>query len=168
MKLFSTVLEREVDKLHKNNVRLRVIGDRQRFDNRLLASIEQAELLTENNTALTLVLAVNYGGRWDITQAVQRIAQSVAKGDIKPEAITPDHISSCLSLYDLPEPDLFIRTSGELRISNFLMWQLAYAELYFTDTLWPDFNRQAFMQALQSYQLRDRRFGLTAEQILNA
>jgi len=168
MKLFRTTLESEVDKLHKNNVRLRVIGDRTCFDNGLLSLVEQAELLTENNRALTLVFAINYGGRWDITQAAKRLARAVESGKLTADAITADHVAAYLELADLPEPDLFIRTSGELRISNFLMWQLAYSELYFTDTLWPDFDRDAFLVALKQYQSRQRRFGLTAEQVLSA
>jgi len=168
MKLFRTTLESEVDKLHKNNVCLRVIGDRNCFDKNLLGLVEQAEVLTKNNTALTLVFAINYGGRWDIAQATQRIARAVEQGVLQADAITADHVASYLELADLPDPDLFIRTSGELRVSNFLIWQLAYAELYFTDVLWPDFDRETFLIALKDFQKRQRRFGLTSEQMLNA
>ena len=162
MGLFMEALKKEVAKLHKNNVRLFIIGNRKQFGEALCAEIEAAENLTQHNTGLTLTIAANYGGRWDILQAVnamQKANPSMA-GEYTEEALTP-----YLSMHYAPEPDLFIRTGGEKRISNFLLWQLAYSELYFTDTLWPDFDDQAFEQAIQSYQQRERRFGRTSEQL---
>jgi len=165
MNLFMSALEQEIKKLHQNNVRLRVVGDRSPFSTDLQQTIEKSERMTCNNTGLTLVIAANYGGRWDINQAVQVVARQVAEGQLKPEDIGPDAIAPYLCSHDLPEPDLFIRTSGEQRISNFFLWQLAYTELYFTDTLWPDFDGEAFETALLSYASRQRRFGQTGEQV---
>lgn len=165
MNLFMSALEQEAKKLHQNNVRLRVIGDRTPFSAELQRTIGKSERMTRNNTGLTLVIAANYGGRWDLAQAVQAVARRVAEGQLRPEDIDSHAIGSCLCLNDLPEPDLFIRTSGEQRISNFLLWQIAYTELYFTDTLWPDFDRAAFEAALHSYASRQRRFGQTGEQV---
>jgi len=165
MDLFMTALEREVAKLHERGVRLRVVGDRNAFAPALQERIEKAETLTCNNQRMTLVIAANYGGRWDIADAARRLAQRVASGEITPNDITVDNISSEISLADLPEPDLFIRTGGEQRISNFLLWQLAYTELYFTPLLWPDFDEQAFEAALNDFSQRQRRFGKTGEQI---
>lgn len=164
MGLFMEALKREVVKLHQNHIRLVMIGDRSRFDPQLLKEIHDAEKLTQHNTRLTLTIAANYGGRWDIHQAVQRMVQA------KPESVdgfSENDLSSYLSMSFAPEPDLFIRTGGEKRISNFLLWQLAYTELYFTDTLWPDFDEQAFNLALQSYRHRERRFGRTSEQVMS-
>ncbi len=166
--LFLTALEREIKKLHEGNVRFRVIGDIERFGRKIATRIRQAELLTKNNTALTLTVAANYGGRWDIANATRALAQRVAAGEIKTEDITPESLAPHLSLPDCPEPDLFIRTGGEQRISNFLLWQLAYTELYFTPVLWPDFDRAQFEQALASFAARERRFGMTGEQIESA
>lgn len=162
MGLFMQALKREVDKLHKNNIKLIMIGDRGRFDAALVDQINAAEQLTANNTALVLTIAANYGGRWDVLQAVNKmhLAAPELAGVYKEEHLTP-----FLSMNYAPEPDLFIRTGGEKRISNFLLWQLAYTELYFTDTLWPDFNEEAFNLAIQSYQNRERRFGRTSEQL---
>lgn len=165
MDLFVSSLEKEVKQLHKNGVSLQFIGDRSEFSQKLQARITAAEELTENNKGLRLVIAANYGGKWDISQAVQKLAEQVQQGELDPQAITPDVIQQHVSLSDLPEPDLFIRTSGEHRISNFMIWQLAYTELYFTDTLWPDFDRAAYMEALQSFADRERRFGQTGEQV---
>ncbi len=165
MQLFITALQREVQKLHKNNVKLRVIGAREAFSNQLQDYIAQAEQLTANNTGLTLVIAANYGGRWDITQAAQRMAMEIQQGHLQVETLNEQQFKQYLCLADLPEPDLFIRTGGEQRVSNFLLWQLAYAEMYFTDTLWPDFDQTAFQQALQSFSTRQRRFGRTGEQV---
>jgi undecaprenyl diphosphate synthase len=162
MQLFMKMLEREVSKLHENNIRLKVIGDRSRFDAQLVRYIEEAEQLTANNTSLTLTIAANYGGRWDIMQAVHSLSQA------HPEqacAFGEDELGPYLSMHYAPEPDLFIRTGGEQRISNFLLWQLAYTELYFTDILWPAFDRAALDAAIQSYQKRERRFGRTSEQL---
>lgn len=165
MNLFLSALEQEIKKLHEHDVRLRVIGDRTPFSPELRRTIEASERMTRDNGGLTLVIAANYGGRWDIGQAIRVMARRVAAGELQPEDIGPDIIEPYLCLHDLPEPDLFIRTSGEKRISNFLLWQLAYTELYFTDTLWPDFDHEAFETALLSYASRQRRFGRTAEQV---
>ena len=165
MGLFMHSLKREVVKLHKNNIRLIMIGDRSRFDADLIAQIEVAEQLTANNTGLVLTIAANYGGRWDMLQAVNKMQLT------QPEyigAYQEEHLTPYLSMSYAPEPDLFIRTGGESRISNFLLWQLAYTELYFTETLWPDFNEDALNLAIQSYQKRERRFGRTSEQLIEA
>jgi undecaprenyl diphosphate synthase len=162
MGLFMSALKREVVKLHQNNIKLVMIGDRSRFDAALITQIDESEKLTANNTGLILTIAANYGGRWDVLQAVNKMQQAVPQlaGHYREEHLTP-----YLSMSYAPEPDLFIRTGGEKRISNFLLWQLAYSELYFTDTLWPDFNEAAFNLAIQSYQQRERRFGRTSEQL---
>ena len=148
--------------MHQNGVRFRVIGDLSRFDRVLIDLIADAQHLTAGNTGLKLTVAANYGGRWDIMQAVNRMRADSVSGDA---AWTESQLSPYLALGDLPEPDLFIRTGGEQRISNFLLWQLAYTELYFTDTLWPDFDGRALDQAIASYQQRERRFGRTSEQV---
>ncbi len=168
MGLFMTALEQQVRNLHRNNVRLRIIGERSAFAPRLQSRITEAEELTRANTGLTLVVAANYGGRWDIARAAGRIAIRAKAGELQPEDITPELFETELSIHDLPAPDLFIRTGGEKRISNFLLWQLAYTELYFTDTLWPDFDRQAFEGALASFASRQRRFGRTGKQVAGA
>jgi undecaprenyl diphosphate synthase len=168
MELFITALGREVKRLHKNNVRLRVIGGSDKFGKALQDRIKKAEELTKDNTGLTVVIAANYGGRWDVTQAARKLAQQVKDGSLEVNDITPERMATQVSLNDLPEPDLFIRTGGEKRISNFLLWQLAYTELYFTDTLWPDFDKQAFEEALQSFASRQRRFGQTGKQVEQA
>jgi undecaprenyl diphosphate synthase len=161
MSLFMEALDREVKKLHEANVILKLIGDRSLFNEALQQKMLEAEQFTENNTGLTLTIAVNYGGRWDILNAVnQLIADKGAVTDISEADLAP-----YLSMPHAPEPDLFIRTGGETRISNFLLWQLAYAELYFTPTLWPDFDDAAFEAALSSYGERERRFGRTSEQL---
>ena len=162
MQLFMKMLEREVSKLHEANVRLKIIGDRSRFDELLVKYIEDAELLTAHNDGLTLTIAANYGGRWDIMHAVQALwkAHPEMSGNFSEEDLEP-----YLSMHYAPEPDLFIRTGGEQRISNFILWQMAYTELYFTDTLWPAFDRAALDVAIQSYQNRERRFGRTSEQL---
>jgi len=165
MDLFLTALDREVQKLHENRVRFRVIGDIERFGPKIGARIRQAQHLTENNTTLTLTVAANYGGRWDIAQAAAELARRAVAGEIRPEDITAESLNPFLSLQDVPEPDLFIRTGGEQRISNFLLWQLAYTELYFTPVLWPDFDQAQFELALRSFAGRERRFGMTGEQI---
>jgi undecaprenyl diphosphate synthase len=162
MQLFMRALEQEAAKLHENGIRFRAIGERTAFEPRIVQLINEAEALTADNTRLTLTVAANYGGRWDMTQAVQRLLQA------KPEAalgFAPDELTPYLSMAYAPEPDLFIRTGGEQRISNFLLWQLAYTELYFTDTLWPDFDRAALEAAIRFYQGRERRFGRTSEQV---
>ena len=165
MNLFMTALDKEVGKLHKNGVRLRILGDTTAFSPELQRRITDAETRTRDNTALTLAVAVNYGGRWDITQAARAMAQAVATGEIRPEDITPEALGARLALNELPEPDLFIRTGGEQRISNFLLWQLAYTELYFTKLLWPEFREAGFETALESFASRQRRFGKTGDQV---
>ncbi|MBT8438809.1 MAG: di-trans,poly-cis-decaprenylcistransferase [Gammaproteobacteria bacterium] len=165
MELFMTALKSEVKKLHKNNVRLKIIGDRTAFSDKLQKQIQQAEDKTAENTGLILQIAANYGGRWDITQSVRKLAEDVNKGQLDPGDINEETIRKSLSFADLPEVDLFIRTGGDLRISNFILWQAAYAELYFTPVLWPDFNEAAYQQALNDFAGRQRRFGKTGEQL---
>jgi len=165
MGLFMTALDQQVRKLHDHNIRLRIIGDRSAFSRTLQQRIEAAEALTGGNSGLNLVIAANYGGRWDVIQATRTIATRVRGGELEPDEIDSALLQSLLSLSDLPEPDLFIRTGGEKRVSNFLLWHLAYTELYFTDTLWPDFDRQAFDGALASFATRQRRFGRTGDQV---
>lgn len=165
MELFLSALQRETKRLHANNVKLRVIGERTAFAPRLQEEISKAEELTQNNTGLTLVIAANYGGRWDVVQAARGLGEEIKKGQLQPDDISSDLFESRLVLHGLPEPDLFIRTGGEKRISNFLLWHLAYSELYFTDTLWPDFDAQTFDDALLSYTNRQRRFGRTGDQV---
>ena len=166
--LFLSALDNEIRKLHKNNVRFRVIGDTERFGEKITTRIRQSETLTQKNTALTLTIAANYGGRWDIAQARAELARRAVRGGGDPDTITEKSLEPFLSLAGVPEPDLFIRTGGEQRISNFLLWQLAYTEMYFTPVLWPYFDRAQFEQALASYAGRQRRFGLTGEQIETA
>ena len=165
MSLFLVALQREVKKLHKNGVKLKIVGDVSAFDNKIQAQIKKSVELTKDNKTLILNIAANYGGQWDITQSVKSLAEKVESGELKADEITSDLIKQNLCMSDLPEPDLFIRTGGEQRISNFLIWQLAYSELYFTDTLWPDFDLHAFELALDSFAGRQRRFGHTGEQI---
>ncbi|MDG4552017.1 MAG: polyprenyl diphosphate synthase [Candidatus Contendobacter sp.] len=165
MNLFLTTLRREIRRLDVANVRLRFIGDRSAFAATLQEYIAKAEQRTVANTGLTLVIAANYGGRWDITQASRRVAEAAAAGRLQPGEITADLLHRYTCLADLPEPDLFIRTGGEQRISNFLLWQLAYTELYFTDRLWPDFDGEALDAACAAFASRQRRFGQTSEQV---
>jgi len=165
MELFIIALKKEAKELNKNNVRLRVIGDTQAFPEKLQQQIHAAEDLTRGNDGLDLLVAANYGGRWDIAQAARRLAADAAAGRLEVDAIDEQAMSRHMALADWPDPDLFIRTGGEQRISNFLLWQLAYAELYFTDTLWPDFDTAAFDQALAWFSKRQRRFGRTGEQV---
>jgi undecaprenyl diphosphate synthase len=164
MQLFQAALSNEVEKLHKSGVRLKVVGDTSRFDPKIRRLIEQGERLTAGNGELTLTVAANYGGRWDIMQALSallRDRKSVA-------AIDEAELAPYLAMSYAPEPDLFIRTGGEQRISNFLLWQLAYTELYFTETLWPDFRAAALDEAIASYRRRERRFGRTSDQVQDA
>ena len=162
MKLFVTALEREVSKMHANDIRLKVVGDLSRFDAKLQDMIASAERKTADNKGLTVTVCANYGGRWDIMQAVNKMvaAHPDAGGQFTEEQLAPH-----LALAYAPEPDLFIRTGGEERISNFLLWQLAYTELYFTETYWPDFNIESLDAAIASYQQRERRFGRTGAQL---
>jgi undecaprenyl diphosphate synthase len=159
MQLFQVALTSEVERMHKNGVRLRVVGDTQRFGAKIQHLIAEAERLTAANQRLTLTIAANYGGRWDLLQAVNKIKE----GPIDEAALAAN-----LAMSYAPEPDLFVRTGGEQRISNFLLWQLAYSELYFTETLWPDFDAAALDHAIASYASRERRFGRTSEQVAAA
>lgn len=165
MQLFLMVLKSEVKTLHKHNVRLKIVGDLSAFSDKLIASIAKAEQLTANNTAMTLNIAANYGGRWDIVQAAKSLAQQVEQGSLASDDITEAMFAKQTQMYDQPELDLLIRTGGDVRISNFLLWQAAYAELWFTDTLWPDFNQQVFSDAIATFVNRERRFGCTGEQV---
>jgi undecaprenyl diphosphate synthase len=165
MDLFVSSLQRQLQRLHENNVRLQIMGDRKAFPRKLREHIAHAEHLTCNNVGLRLVVAANYGGRWEITQAARRLGEQIEKGYLKASQITTDIVGRYLAFSDCPEPDLFIRTGGEQRISNFMLWQLAYTELYFTDILWPDFDERAFADALEAFAKRQRRFGRTGEQV---
>ena len=166
MGLFLAMMRSEVGKLHKNNVVLRIIGDRSRFSDKLQKAMSDAEELTKDNTGLSLNIAANYGGRLDITEATRILCRRVANGELDPEDVTADMLQAELSLHHLPEPDLLIRTGGEKRVSNFLLWQLAYGEFYFTDSYWPDFDKQALDKAIISFSSRQRRFGKTGDQII--
>lgn len=165
MGLFVTTLEQKAKQLRRNNVRLRVIGDRAPFSDKLRQRIDEAEALTAGGSGLELVVAANYGGRWDILQAARRVAEAAVRGELDPEDLDEARFREGLCLADLPAPDLFIRTGGEQRISNFLLWQLAYTELYFADLLWPDFGRQELARAMESFASRQRRFGRTGQQL---
>jgi len=167
MGLFLSALHREVDKLEENGIRLRIIGERSRFSQKLQDEMQRAEAKCASGQRLLLQIAANYGGQWDITQAAQRLAQQVKEGRLQVADITPARFQQQLATGDLAPPDLCIRTGGERRISNFLLWQMAYAELYFSDLLWPDFGKQAMQQALACYARRERRFGRTSEQVAN-
>ena len=168
MELFMGTLQSQVDKLDKNNIKLKIIGDKSAFSEKLQNKIFQAEQQTESNTGLTLVIAANYGGHWDITQAFQKITTKILAGELETQDISEELISQNLTTSELPEPDLFIRTGGEQRISNFLLWQLAYTEFYFTDSLWPDFDQSLMTKAINSFKSRQRRFGHTGEQIIDS
>ena len=165
MELFSVVLRSEMKRLMDNNARLRFVGDRTPFSPRLREAMIQAEETTGRNTGMTVVIAANYGGRWDMVNAARAVAVEVAAGRLRPEDIDSALIQRHISLADLPEPDLFIRTGGEERISNFLLWQMAYTEFYFTDCLWPDFDEAALDAAFDSFGRRQRRFGRTGDQV---
>ncbi|MCB1699855.1 MAG: di-trans,poly-cis-decaprenylcistransferase [Pseudomonadales bacterium] len=158
--LLSRYLRNEVRELHKDGIRLRFIGERIRFSERLRRLMLQSEQLTAANTAATVVIAVDYGGQWDIAQAAQKLARRVLEGSLQPHQITPELIDRNISISDLPRPDLCIRTGGDARISNFMLWHFAYSELYFTNTLWPDFDAIEFANALSDYSRRERRFGV--------
>ncbi len=164
MKLLLMTLDREVGELHRRGIRLCFIGDRSAFAPEIAYRMTQAELLTAGNQHMTLNVAAGYGGRWDIARAARALAQDVANGVLRPEDIDEARLAAKFPLHDVPEPDLFIRTGGERRISNFLLWHLAYTELYFTDTLWPDFDAAALQLALSEYARRERRYGMTPEQ----
>ncbi len=165
MQLFAYALESEVAKLHDNNIRFRVIGELSRFDEKIVTLVKKAEKKTQHNSSLNLTIAANYGGRWDVLQALNRLVKE------KPQTLqgyTEQDLAPYLTMGLIPEPDLFIRTGGEQRISNFMLWQLAYTEFYFTDLLWPDFNAQALDAAILSYQQRERRFGRTSDQLVSS
>ena len=159
MELFLRVLDRESERLNRNGIRLNVIGDRQRFSERLQQRCASAEHLTRNNDRMQLNIAASYGGRWDIARAARQLAEEVAAGKRRVESIDEAALGEAVCLHGLPEPDLFVRTGGEQRISNFLLWQLAYTELYFTPVLWPDFDSDRMTEALTWYSQRERRFG---------
>jgi len=168
MELFIEAMDREVDELDRNGIRLRFIGDRRTLKPHLVERIEASESRTAPNTQMTLFVALSYGGRWDIVQAARRVAARVAAGELDPDAVDEAAIGGGLELADTPEPDLFIRTGGEQRLSNFLLWHLAYTELYFCDTLWPDFGDADLEKAFRFFGSRQRRFGLTTDQVAGA
>ncbi len=159
IQLLVSTLRSEVENLHKNNIRLTVIGQIERFPRVCRQLLNEAVRLTRNNDRMNLCLALSYSGRWDITESVRKIAGRVRKGEISPEEVDDGVVSSHLATAGMPDPDLIIRTSGELRLSNFLLWQLAYSEIFITDTFWPDFRREELYQAIKSYQMRERRYG---------
>jgi undecaprenyl diphosphate synthase len=164
MRLFMTALEREVTKMHVNSIRLKVVGDLSRFDAKLQRMIANAERRTANNSRLTVNICANYGGRWDMMQAIGKmVAAHPGATDFSEEQLAPH-----LAMAYAPEPDLFIRTGGEQRISNFMLWQLAYTEMYFTETYWPDFTGASLDEAILSYQQRERRFGRTSAQLVES
>lgn len=165
MALFLKALGGRVNELHEKDVRIRFIGDRSAFSAELQQGMNDAEALTAANGRMTVAIAVNYGGQWDIAQAARQLAEQVAAGTLAPEQVNEDTLGRCISLGDLPLPDLLIRTGGDQRISNFLLWQLAYSELYFSPLLWPDFDAEAFAAALQDYAGRQRRFGRSGEEV---
>lgn len=165
LELFAAALRKETDRAHEYNIRLRMIGDRSAFPRKLQHYIRRSETLTAENTGLNVVIAANYGGRWDILQALRRVLHQAQSAELDPDALSEQDLTASISLSDLPEPDLFIRTGGEQRISNFLLWQMAYTELYFTDCLWPEFAADDLDLALDAYSKRQRRFGRLTEQV---
>ncbi len=165
MEIFLRALDKEVDELHKNGVKVCFIGDLTAFKPALQTKMSEAQALTANNETMVANVAVNYGGRWDITQAAIRMAREVSKGNLSLDEIEEPQVAQFLSLAHSSDPDLFIRTGGEMRISNFLLWQSAYTEFYFTPVLWPDFDEQCLEQAISAFQSRERRFGRTSEQV---
>ena len=165
MELFMLALDKEIASLHKNNVQVRFIGDLTAFAPAMQKKMAQAEHLTSSNDSLVFNIACNYGGQWDLAQASRALAMDVAAGDLDPQNIDETTFASYLSLAGMPEPDLLIRTGGEQRLSNFLLWQMAYCELFFCDTLWPDFDEKCFDKAIAAFQQRERRFGRTSDQV---
>ena len=165
MKLFLRMLDNEVEELHRRGARVVFVGERSEFPPAIQEKMARTEALTADNRAITVCVAAGYGGRWDIVEAARRLARDVRDGRLQPEAIDESLFASRLSLAGLPDPDLFIRTGGDLRISNFLLWQLAYTELWFTETLWPDLDETTLRQALDDFASRERRFGLTSAQL---
>lgn len=166
MEILSEALKKYIEKISKNNVRLMVIGDKSRLSKVTLSNLSEAEKMTEMNTGLTMVLAISYSSRWEILEATKRIALEVKEGALDVADIDEQLFSNHLATAGVPDPDLLVRTSGELRISNFLMWQLSYSELYFTPVSWPDFKKEQFFEAIIDYQKRERRFGKTSEQLI--
>ncbi len=165
MNLLINAVNDNLGTLKAKNIRVKIIGDKQTLPDNVQKAVDKTIESTKNNTGLTLIIALNYSSRWEITEAVKNIAKKIKNATITPEQITEQTIAEHLNTHNIPDPDLLIRTSGEYRISNFLLWQLSYAELYFTDTLWPDFRREEFIQAINDYTNRERRFGKTSEQI---
>ncbi len=165
MRLLLRALKDETDRLHTNNVRIRTIGDIARLPQEVQRELFDDIARTKDNTGLTLILALSYSGRWDMTEAIKRIAADAKSGKISPDEITEQQVASYLSTENVPDPDLMVRTSGEFRISNFLLWQLAYSEIYITPKLWPSFRRDELYEAIRSYQKRERRFGMVSEQV---
>ncbi len=165
MELFALSLKQQAKRLHKNNIRLQIVGDISKFSTSLQKQITQAEELTANNSGLIINIAANYGGQWDITQAVQKVAEKVQSGQLNATDITEELIAGELTTAAISDPDLFIRTGGEQRVSNFMLWQMAYTEFYFSETLWPDFDADQLDKAILSFNQRERRFGKTSEQI---
>ena len=163
--LLAFSLEKELDRLHANGVRLNVIGDAESFGSKVKDAIGKAQDRTSDNESMTLTIALNYGSRRELAIAARNLAESCVAGRIRPDEIDEEHLNRSLSTYGLPDPDLLIRTGGEVRLSNFLLWQLAYTELVFTDTLWPDFDKIVFDKAVSAFQGRQRRFGQTGEQV---
>ena len=164
MALLQRYLRNELQQMMKKNVRLRAVGDLDRLPPEVRKSLDDVISATQNNTGLTVILALSYGAREEIVQAARTLALAAQRGELAPQDITEQHLTQALWTADIPDPDFLIRTSGEFRLSNFLLWQLAYTELYVTDTFWPDFTRDEFLRALANYQSRERRFGRTAEQ----
>ncbi len=165
MTLLVATINNELPTLQKNNVRLESIGDTSQLPTDAQKRLAYAKEKTQSNSGLTLILALNYSGRWDLTEAMKRIASEVHKGEVSEESIDAELISSRLATHNIPDPELMIRTSGEMRISNFLLWQLAYTELHFTEVLWPDFRKEHMQEAIETYEKRERRFGKTSEQL---
>jgi undecaprenyl diphosphate synthase len=168
MEIFLKALNKEVSELHKNGICLRFIGDKTAFSTAIQTRMLSAERLTADNQRMVVNIAVNYGGRWDITQAAAKLASAVSSGDLSVEQLDESQLASFLALADSPDPDLFIRTGGEMRISNFLLWQAAYTEFYFTDVLWPDFDAAELDRAVAAFQSRERRYGKTSDQLGSA
>jgi undecaprenyl diphosphate synthase len=165
MDLFIQALDKEIQELHRNNIRFQIIGDINPLSQSIKNRVAKSEALTKDNSGLTLSVALNYGGRWDIAEASRKVAADVLRGKREISTVDEDTLSGYLSTDGMPDPDLFIRTGGEKRISNFLLWQLAYTELYFTDIYWPDFNESEFEQALDWFAQRQRRYGQTGDQV---
>lgn len=168
MKLFVKTIDKELSTLNKNNIKLNAIGDLKTLPKETYKALVKGMHATSQNDGMVLTLALNYSSRWEILSAVKKYGDLVKKGEMDPEAIDEELLSGLLDTSDMPDPDLLIRTSGERRISNYLLWQLSYSELYFTDVLWPDFNKSHLHEAIRTYQNRERRFGLTGEQLINS